>query len=87
MSGPGRGGQARGYKWPDATPGNTLAMVTGHRSERMIGPRAAEIEAWLLGPDGPPHLRQAVYAPLVRQYSRMYAGCELAGEWASEQDL
>jgi hypothetical protein len=87
VSGPGHGGKARGYRWPDAGPGNTLAMVTGQHSERMIGPRAAEIETWLLGPDGPPHLRQAVYAPLVRQYSRVYAQCELAGEWAGEQDF
>ena len=61
--------------------------MTGVYSERKIAPRAAAIEEWLLGPDGPPHLRQAVYAPLVRQYGRMYAQCELAGEWAGEQDF
>jgi hypothetical protein len=86
-NGAGRGGARRGYSWPQATAQNQIALVHGSYSERKVGPRAAEIEQWLLGEDGPPHLRHAVYAPLVRQYSRMYAQCELAGEWAGEQDF
>ena len=37
------GTPARGYRWPDATPGNTIAMQSGYRSERRIVPLAAAI--------------------------------------------
>jgi hypothetical protein len=41
-------GEARGYKWRDAWPGNTLALVHGASSEGIIQPLADDLAAALL---------------------------------------
>ncbi len=43
--GAGRGGPARGYSWPSAEPGNTLALKYGAHSPRVYEPIAAELVA------------------------------------------
>lgn len=89
MSGPGQGGPARGYRWADATPGNTLAMVHGAKSERRITPVADRIEAELLaGEDCPPYLRADMsYRPAIRAYARAQACVELLVGWLDEHDI
>ena len=41
--GPGHGGPARGYSWPSAESGNTLALKHGAHSPRVYKPIAAEL--------------------------------------------
>lgn len=38
-------GPARGYRWPDAEPGNTLAVRHGAQSPRLVSERAAALLA------------------------------------------
>lgn len=88
-NGAGHGGAARGYRWPDATPGNELATVTGYSSDRRITPLAETYERELLD-HGPAHLRgdhAGTWLPLIRQYCRVLAQCELLAIWIGEQDL
>lgn len=44
-TGAGHGGPARGYSWPPAEPGNTLALKHGSYATLQLAPRAAEIAA------------------------------------------
>lgn len=46
-------GPARGYSWPPATPGNTLALKHGAHSPRVQGDRAAEVLTEVLAADPP----------------------------------
>lgn len=43
--GKGHGGPARGYSWPPAAPGNTLALKHGAHSPSVYEPIAAELVA------------------------------------------
>ena len=48
---------------PPFQPGNEQALVTGHRSERYVGPLAERIaEGLLTDPDVPPHIREPMFA-------------------------
>lgn len=51
-------GPARGYRWPDATPGNTIAVQHGAYSSRVVDPLARSIiEDLLASPGCPQHLK------------------------------
>lgn len=70
--GEGRG-PARGYRWKDAEPGNTLSLRHGGRSERVTGPIAARIdeslrsaEGWLSGTPLIDSARVALSSTLAR---------------------
>ncbi len=65
-------GGARGYSWPTATPGNTIALKHGGNSERSIEARAAEVRShifeaapWLAG--------EPAYLPAIARYLRAEA--------------
>lgn len=87
MSEPGKG-QARGYKWADATSGNELALVHGAYSERRIAPLAEQIATSLLShPGTPPYLREPSYQPVVRAWSRAEAVVTALWDWLAAQDI
>lgn len=80
--------QPRGYRWPDAGPGNELATVHGANSERRIAPLADQIAASLLSdPDTPPYLQEPSYAAVIRAWSRAEAVVSLLWDWLAEQDI
>lgn len=78
---------ARGYSWPPAEVGNTLAETHGARSERRVGPlaRAIEVEA-RAGSNWPGYLGDPVYSAAVTAWARAEAVCELLWRWLEEQD-
>jgi hypothetical protein len=61
----GHGRPARGYKWADATPGNTIALKHGAYSERTIAAKCETLEPgfieWLS--DNAPWAAAAEFAP------------------------
>lgn len=60
---------AKGYKWKDAEPGNTLAVKSGVESERLIEARAANVRAALY--EVCPWLDRDEYAMEVARYVRV----------------
>jgi hypothetical protein len=57
--------RARSYVWEDFRPGNALSIRHGATSERVVGPLASELAAWLVAefPDvGEPRYRFSVSA-------------------------
>lgn len=89
MSGPGRGGPARGYRWADATPGNRIAEVHGAHSERRISPLAGEHKRGLLeGPDCPPYLlADTSYGPTIDQWAWTRAIVDLLRGYLDEHGI
>jgi hypothetical protein len=86
--GAGHGGDARGYRWEDATPGNELALQHGANSERRVGPLAEQIAAALLAdPNTPQYLREPSYSATVAAWSRAEAVVELLWRWLGEHDF
>lgn len=66
----GNGGPARGYKWPQATENNEIALQHGIYSERRVLPIAEQIEEQLLAqPNAPAYLRDPLYAHALRGWS------------------
>jgi len=87
VNGPGKGDK-RGYSWPDAEAGNRIAEVHGSRSERTVGPRAAEVERRLLAdPDTPDHLRRPEFGGAVTAYARAQAVADQVFDHLSERDM
>jgi hypothetical protein len=81
-------GQARGYRWEDAKPGNELATVHGAYSERGLAPRAAQIAQDLLThAETPEWLRTSSYAAAVAAWARAEAVVSLLWEWLDQHDL
>src|SRR5664280_3386808 len=68
----------RGYSWPDATPGNTLALKHGTYSDRAIAERAAVVHASLL--EVAPWCAEDRYLPSVNRYLQATARETLAHE-------
>lgn len=62
---------ARGYKWADAGPGNTLALKHGADSERFIAERAVEVKTRIL--ELAPWVDKDVFIPAVARYMRAEA--------------
>ena len=56
----------RGYRWPDATPGNLIALKHGANSERIIAERAELVHQELLAVA--PHLDHDQFLPAVNRY-------------------
>lgn len=72
---------------PPFQPGHEVNLVHGARSERRLGPRAAEIEADMLAdPDLPDHVRAPAFRAQARLTSRALAIFDLMFEWASGMD-
>jgi hypothetical protein len=69
---------ARGYSWPQAEPGNTLATKHGAYSERAIAERAGEVHAALL--EVAPWCDEDRYLPSVHRYLQATAREQLAHE-------
>lgn len=70
------------------TEGNTAAEVHGARSERKIGPRAAELAAALLAdPATPQHLRRPEFGPAVQAWARAEAVASLLFDWLADLDI
>lgn len=73
---------------PPFAPGNESAVVHGARSERHVGPLAAQIAQDLLSdPDVPPHIREPLFAASVQAWARAEAVCKLLAGWLAERDL
>jgi hypothetical protein len=70
---------------PPFAPGNETAMVHGARSERRVGPLAAQIAAELLADeDCPAHLHEAVFRPALEAWSRAEAIVTLLWRFLAE---
>ena len=76
-------GPARGYKWPDATPGNVIALKHGARSPRMYEPLAAEMfeEVMAARPDW------QGYEETVAAACRFKARAALLDAWLAEHGM
>jgi len=73
---------------PPFAPGNESAVVHGARSERHVGPLAAQIAAELLAdPDTPAHLHEPLFAAAVQAWSRAEATCQLLWRWIEGKDI
>src|SRR5487761_1820062 len=73
---------------PPFTPGNESAVVHGARSERHVGPLAAQIAADLLAdPDTPPHLHEPLFASAIQAWARAEAVCRLLWQWLDGKDV
>lgn len=73
---------------PPFRPGHELRLTAGHRSERRVGARAAEItEALLADPDVPAHLREPMFAAAVGAWAHAEAACQMLREWIDGQDI
>jgi hypothetical protein len=80
-------GPRRGYSWPTAGPGNTIAETHGAYSTRRVDPRAAEIVAELLAlPELPQHLRRPEFGAAVAAWGRAEARVDLMEGWLSAMD-
>jgi hypothetical protein len=83
----GHGGPARGYKWPQATKGNELALQHGAYSPRRVGELADDIAAALLeSPDTAAYLHNPEWAPLIASYARAQAIVTLMWRWLDSVD-
>ena len=73
---------------PPFPPGNESAVVHGARSERHVGPLAAQIAAELLAdPDTPPHLHEPLFTSAIEAWSRAEAVCRLLWAWVEGKDI
>ena len=73
---------------PPFPPGHELSLVDGHRSERRVGPLAAQIAQDLLAdPDVPAHLHQPVFAASLQAWAHAEATCTLLRAWLAERDI
>jgi hypothetical protein len=73
---------------PPFAAGNEEALATGHRSERRVGPLAAQIAGDLLtDPDVPPHIREPLFAAAVQAWARSEAIVRLLWAWLEERDI
>lgn len=88
MSAEPEGNGARGYSWPPAEPGNTLALKHGAFSERQIRPVAARQKRRVLR-----QMRTRVgdLSPvgraLLEHYCRTVAKVVLIDEWVEQNGL
>lgn len=81
--GPGHGGPARGYSWPPAEKGNTLALKHGTWSPRVYEPIAQELVAAVI--DERPDL--VSYRHAVEAWADAEARAALLREWISKPDV
>ena len=73
---------------PPFPPGHEMSLVHGARSERKVGPLAAQIAHDLLtGPDVPPHIREPMFAASVQAWARSEAIIRLLWAWLEERDV
>src|SRR5690349_12295127 len=73
---------------PPFQPGNEHAVTHGARSERHVGPLAAQIAHDLLtDPDVPPHIREPLFAASVHAWARAEAVCRLLWAWLEDRDI
>jgi hypothetical protein len=67
---------------------NEAALAHGARSERHVGPLAAQIAQDLLtDPDVPPHIREPMFTASVQAWARAEAVCQLLWAWLEERDV
>ena len=78
--GPGHGGERRGYSWPTATPGNTIALKHGAFSRYALA-EADDLAATVV--EYAPHLAEAD-APALRDYCIAQARAWRLGAWIEE---
>lgn len=72
---------------PPFQPGHTQSLVHGARSERRVGPLAAQIAAALLADDETPaHVRSPLFASAVHAWARAEAVTALLWRYLEEQD-
>ncbi len=79
------GEPARGYKWPQAWPGNDLALKHGAHSDSRIEPVAADITAHAI--EAVPWLQAPEYAAALAAWSRAEARCALLADYLDEHGL
>lgn len=78
-------GPARGYSWAPFEPGHTASLQHGARSERRVGPLAAEIEqSARSAPSWPPYLNGAEYGAAVTAWARAEAVVSLLWTWLDQ---
>jgi hypothetical protein len=75
----------RGYSWPQAEPGNTLAVKHGATSPRQVEPLAAELVATTLA--AAPFLAEPSFQPAVQAWARAEARCALLATYFDEHGL
>jgi hypothetical protein len=73
--------RGRGYRWADATPGNTLALKSGITSERAILARLPETREEVIAEA--PWLEDPVYQSAVERYVRIETLFKMLSEWAT----
>jgi hypothetical protein len=78
-------GEARGYSWPPAEPGNFLALKHGAKSPRIVDPLAAEIVAEAVA--DAPYLDQPKYRATVMAWAREEARCRLLSDYIERVGL
>jgi hypothetical protein len=73
---------------PPFAAGNESAVVHRARSERHVGPLAAQLAAELLAdPETPAHLHEPLFADAVESWARAAATCRLLWAWIDGQDI
>jgi hypothetical protein len=76
---------ARGYSWPTATPGNTIAQTHGVYSPRVLEP-ATQTALERLQRDVPDFLKDPSYAGALLDLARVEAKTDLVEAWLTQQD-
>jgi hypothetical protein len=72
--------RGRGYRWADATPGNTIALKSGIASERAIVARLPETREEVMAEA--PWLDDPVYGSAVERYVRIETLFRMLSQWA-----
>jgi hypothetical protein len=73
--------RGRGYRWADATPGNTIALKSGIASERAIVARLPETREEVIAEA--PWLENPVYGSAVERYVRIETLFRMLSQWAT----
>ncbi|MBA8964752.1 hypothetical protein JOJ86_006030 [Rhodococcus percolatus] len=74
---------ARGYSWPQATAGNTIAQQHGAYSPRKVDPLAEEFISNALAQPDLDFLKAASYRPALWAWARAEAKVQLVEEYLS----
>jgi hypothetical protein len=77
--------EARGYRWETAAPNNYLAVVSGHRTERIVTRLAAQLVDWLTGEY--PDLADPRYRFSVASWARSEAVVALLTHHFDQHDV
>lgn len=83
----GKGGPARGYRWPDATAGNTIALKSGAYSPRAVEPAAQALLQEVASDQATSYLAEPAYAATLRSWATAQARADLLAAWLAERPI